>query len=285
MRKIYKIGLMLMVMTLFLVGCSKGGKDAEKVGEKEAENITMIKGEKYSLDELKKLGTTDDEYRTFKDNLLEAIMDEYHKGVDVKEEYKTYKEVLDNNKIEMSKADEINLKKQLKFTGQIDAVYEKITEVTRENVISRVDDEDYMVSIVEHAVVLSGEDGLQGKVEEQLKETNTREEYDALRSQYHDDGTVSMERSEMTEDTIIPGFEEILGVKAGGTLQFGDETYRSVMKVVSKEKPTEEEVANILRNKERTGKFLDVADVLVAMTEHYEGLQFSKEAMELIREK
>ena len=282
MKKGLMIGLaVVLVAVIAVVGWTVSKQD--KTGDKKAEDtadITTIKDKKYTDGDIQALDNKVDGYQyEVKDNLLEKVLEEYYPDVNVDEDFENYKKHTEKDGVTWTDEEEKKIKKQMRYSKQIQSVYDKLIPITEEEV-EKVTKDGYPIVEVEHAIInpekYAKDKTIVGTVKEELNKAVTDEEYQKLRDKWEKDETVSMVRSQMSKETVINGFEEILDEKVGSVKPFGQDNYMSVMKVVEKRNATKEEVHVGLRNGRILLDFPTVEDLLYGMEKEYKGLHFSK---------
>lgn len=274
-------GLGLSAM-LLLAGCTT--KETEK-------DVTVIGGEEYTLEQLDKMEIDDGYDFGLHDVVLVEILDSYYGDVqNLEEEYEEYVKLVESTTGNKLTDEELKqIKNQLKYSLQLEKVYEDIVKVDEDEVKDEFE-KGFIVMDVEHAVVnpdkIEEDKELPKKVQQMLEEANTEEEYEKLRNKFDEEELAHMLLSTMSKTTVIPGFEEILDKEEGETVFFGDaeEVFQSVMKVVKKRNATEDEVYESLRNKEILERYNDLGNVLDDLEEHHKDLKISKKVKDKIKE-
>lgn len=274
-------GLGLSAM-LLLAGCTT--KETEK-------DVTVIGGEEYTLEQLDKMEIDDGYDFGLHDVVLVEILDSYYGDVpNLEEEYEEYVKLVESTTGNKLTDEELKqIKNQLKYSLQLEKVYEDIVKVD-ENEVKDEFEKGFIVMDVEHAVVnpdkIEEDKELPKKVQQMLEEANTEEEYEKLRNKFDEEELAHMLLSTMSKTTVIPGFEEILDKEEGETVFFGDadDVFQSVMKVVKKRNATEDEVYESLRNKEILERYNDLGNVLDDLEEHHKDLKISKKVKDKIKE-
>lgn len=270
---------MLGVLAVIVTGCTSKGE--EKV---EDEGITIINNVKYMDADLKAVIKNEGSRTDETEGLLWFVLDKYYGDENVDEMFNDYRAFLKENDIELTDADSEVVKKQMKSSEQLHRVYTRLIDIS-EDEVEKLYTEGYPVMEVEH-VVIYPKDKLRGNVDdivERLTQAKTDKEYDELRNYLEDKEIADMTRSEMVRENTIPGFEEILEADEGEIVEFGDSSYKSLMKVVSKRNATKEEIHTYLLNSAILEEYTDIRNLLFAMETEYEGLKYSEKIREMIK--
>lgn len=265
-----------------------GGKEDKKGSDKTGSNVTLINGKEYRDGDVEDFVDSDAEYQyELKDKVLEKVLDAYYKDLDYEKDFTGYKKFLEEQGEKLSKGEEKQLEKQMRFSKQIQTVYNELIKISDKQ-IEQVTKDGYPIVVLENAIIdpLAYEDNnkLVQNVKDKLTKAKTDEDLDKLREEWEKDGSVSMNRGQMSKDTVIPGFEEILDKEKGDVVQFGEGKYFSVMKVLDKRDATKEEVSEGLRNGQIIENYPTVQDLLFALEDHFEGLHFSDGIREKLNE-
>lgn len=248
---------------------------------------TKIAGKTYTVKDFEKLDIGDGYDYDVKDKVIVTVLDGYYKNVEgVDEEYKAYlANVADSGK-ELTKDEQAQVKSSIRYSKQMKDAYEELVKIPEADV-KKATDEGYPVLIIEHAILaaskLEADEVNVDKVKERMEKAETNDDYTTLRDEFVQEELASMERSEMTEATVIPGFEEILDKNVGETVLFGDGNYRSVMKVLAKQNATAEQVKVSMQNKKISEDYKTAEDFLLGLEKLHKGLTFSEEVKELLK--
>lgn len=245
--------------------------------------LTTIKGKEYTVEEIKDLANVEGYQYEVSDKLLELVVNEYEKDVILEDEMEIYLKRLKENGMELENKDRLKIESQMLYSKRLHAVYDKLITID-DSEVDKEFEKGYKQLLVEHAVIYpeyyQGDESKLDDVRKKLKQVKTEEGYGLLREEWEESESVDMQRMYITRTNIIPGFEDILDVKEEETMDFGQENYRSVMKVLSVTLMDKEEITQELRNAKILDEYSDSVKLLMDMQKVYEGLHFSDDLKE-----